>query len=390
MTFTVLGLWLERLLGGRVRGSPGSLGVAEPRATPGACGTQRFAVRVRHMARVPAGIALFATLMSACSSSSTSSNAGGSREVVCDAHAVAETALPSVVTILVSSGPNSSSGSGSIFRDDGFILTNNHVVSPAVNGGSIQAVLSNGTSYAATITGRDPQTDLAVIKVTAPNPLRALPLGTSGDLSIGKPVVALGAPLGLSNSVTTGIVSALDRTIQVPSDNTTSATLLAAVQTDAAINPGNSGGALTDCAGKLVGIPTANATVTTGTGQTSAGNVGINFAIPVDLAKAVADEIIATGKVTHSFFGLQVSTVPPSPSGATHGLYVNAVVPGGPAAMAGLQAGDVITEIDGHPATNPTQLALLTLKKKPGETVSVTYERAGTSASTTITLGTAP
>jgi putative serine protease PepD len=202
--------------------------------------------------------------------------------------------------------------------------------------------------------------------------------------------VALGAPLGLSNTVTTGIVSGLDRTIQVPADNGQQATLLAAVQTDAAINPGNSGGTLTNCSGQLIGIPTANATVTTSTGQTSTGNVGISFAIPVDLAKAVADEIISTGKVTHSSVGLQVSTVPPSATGTRGGLYVNAVVPGGPAAMAGIQQGDVITEVDGQPATSPTQLALLTLKKKPGETVTIAYDRAGKSAETTLTLGTGP
>jgi putative serine protease PepD len=303
---------------------------------------------------------------------------------------VAQNALPSVVTITATKGPSGSTGSGSIFRDDGFILTNNHVVSTAVDGGTVQVLLSDGASYAATITGRDPQTDLAVIKITAPGPLRAIPLGSSVSLTLGQPVVALGAPLGLSNTVTTGIVSGLDRTIQVPADNGQQATLLAAVQTDAAVNPGNSGGAMTNCSGQLIGIPTANATVTTPTGQTSTGNVGISFAIPVDLAKAVADEIISTGKVTHSSVGLQVSTVPPSATHARGGLYVNAVVPGGPAAMAGIQQGDVITEVDGQPATSPTQLALLTLKKKPGETVTIAYDRAGKSAETTLTLGTAP
>jgi putative serine protease PepD len=328
--------------------------------------------------------------LAACSSPSTGSDTSRSEEVVCNASAVADKALPSTVTITVTNGQNGSTGSGTIFRDDGFILTNNHVVSPAANGGTVQVLLSDGVSYAATITGRDPQTDLAVIKITAPNPLRAMALGSSFSLPIGEPVVALGAPLGLSNSVTTGIVSGLDRTIQVPSDDGQQATLLAAIQTDAAINPGNSGGALTNCAGQLIGVPTANATVTTSTGQSSAGNVGINFAVPVELARSVADEIIATGKVTHSYFGLQVSSVPPPATGTSGGLYVNAVVPGGPAALAGLEQGDVITEVDGQPATNPTQLALLTVKKKPGETVTITYDRAGKSADTTVTLGPTP
>jgi putative serine protease PepD len=335
-------------------------------------------------------LALLAGALAACSSPSTSSDAQRAKATACDATTVAQSALVSVVTITATKGPSGSTGSGSIFRDDGFILTNNHVVSTAVDGGTVQVLLSDGASYAATITGRDPQTDLAVIKITAPSPLRVIPLGSSVSLTLGEPVVALGAPLGLSNTVTTGIVSGLDRTIQVPADNGQQATLLAAIQTDAAVNPGNSGGALTNCSGQLIGIPTANATVTTATGQTSTGNVGISFAIPVDLAKAVADEIISTGKVTHSSVGLQVSTVPPSGSGTRGGLYVNAVVPGGPAAMAGIQQGDVITEVDGQPATSPTQLALLTLKKKPGETVTIAYDRAGKSAEATLTLGTAP
>jgi putative serine protease PepD len=341
------------------------------------------------------GIALLAGVLSACSSTSTGSGASSGRsfQAACDATSVAREDLPSVVTIIANAtnGSNGSTGSGEIIRGDGSILTNNHVVAPAASGGTIRVLLSDGTSYAATIKGRDPQTDLAVLTISAPNELRAIPFGSSRALVIGEPVVALGAPLGLSNTVTTGIVSGLDRTIQVPSDNGQTATLLAAIQTDAAINPGNSGGALTNCSGELVGVPTANATVTTSTGQTSTGNVGINFAIPVELAKGVADEIIATGKVTHSYLGLQVTAVPPpSAGGAPGGLYVSAVVPGGPAAAAGLQQGDVVTKLDGEPATNPTQLALLTLKKKPGETVTLSYDRSGTPAETTVTLGTPP
>ena len=341
-----------------------------------------------------AGVALLAVVLSSCSSSTQSSGAGQPNATTCDATSVAKDDLPSVVTINVTTGTpgaTGTTGSGEIIREDGYILTNNHVVSPAASGGTIQVLLSDGSSYGAAITGRDPQTDLAVIKITAPEPLRTIPLGSSSSLTVGQPVVALGAPLGLSNSVTTGIVSALDRTVQVPSDNGQTATLLSAIQTDAAINPGNSGGALTNCTGELVGVPTANATVTTSTGETSTGNVGINFAIPVDVATVVADEIISTGKVVHSYFGLQVSAVPPSGGGSTaEGLYVNEVDQGGPAAAAGLRPGDVITAIDGQPATDPTQLALLTLKKKPGDQVAITYERAGASATTTVTLGTVP
>jgi putative serine protease PepD len=336
-------------------------------------------------------LALSALVLDACTSSPGRGAAGGSGQA-CDATSVAAEVLASVVTITVTvNGSAVTSGSGEVIRDDGYVLTNNHVVSPAAQGGAIQVLLSDGRSYAATITGRDPQTDLAVIKLTAAPKLRPIAYGSSSSVRIGQPVVALGAPLGLANSVTTGIVSALDRTIQVPSDNGQTATLLAAIQTDAAINPGNSGGALTNCAGELIGVPTANATVTASTGQTSTGNVGINFAIPVDLAEGVADQLIATGSVTHSFAGLTVSALPPTQeASASQGLYVSAVVPGGPAAQAGLKAGDVVTEIDGEPVTDPTQLALLTLKKKPGETVSLTYERSGMSATTTVTLGSPP
>ena len=179
----------------------------------------------------------------------------------------------------------------------------------------------------------------------------------------------------------------------MPSDNGQTATLIAAVQTDAAVNPGNSGGALVNCSGELIGIPTANATVTTATGQTSTGNVGIGFAIPVDLALAVANELIATGKVTHSYVGLQVSGIAPAAAkeaGTAEGLYVNAVVPGGPAAQADLQQGDVITKVDGQPATDPLQLALLMLQKNPGETVAVTFDRSGKTMETMITLSGPP
>jgi putative serine protease PepD len=333
---------------------------------------------------------LGATALAGCGSGSGSGRTSAPAGVTaCDATSVAAKQLPAVVTIRVS-GPNGvSTGSGEIIREDGAILTNNHVVSPAVSGGSVSVVLSDGRSFPATITGRDVQTDLAVIRIDAGKPLTPISIGSSHAVRVGQPVVVLGAPLGLSNTVTTGIVSALDRTVQVPADNGQTATLLAAIQTDAAINPGNSGGALTDCAGALIGVPTANATVTTATGESSLGNVGINFAIPVDLAIGVADEILATGTVTHSYMGIAVQAVPSGAGGSAY-LSVVSVVPGGPAAAAGLQSGDVITSIDGEPASDPLQLALLTIKKKPGETVALTYERGGQSMQATLTLGAVP
>jgi putative serine protease PepD len=214
-------------------------------------------------------------------------------------------------------------------------------------------------------------------------------------VQVGAPVVVLGAPLGLSSTVTSGIVSALDRTIEVPGDNGQTALLVSAVQTDAAINPGNSGGAMTNCSGQLIGVPSAGATVPSPEGGSSAGSVGLGFAIPVDLAKAVSDEIITTnGNPSHGYFGIQVIAIPPAAakkSGHPEGLYVAGVVPGGPAASAGLQEGDVITEINGQPATDPNQLQAITITQREGSTVSIKYVTpSGETKTTTVTLGAQP
>ncbi len=298
---------------------------------------------------------------------------GGSPVSACAVTPVANEVVPSVVTI-AAHGPNGSgTGSGEVIRPDGHVLTNNHVISiAATSGGSVEVLFSDGQTEPATITGRDPQTDLAVLKVQAAHQLKVIALGSSSSVQVGEPVVAIGAPLGLSGTVTSGIVSALNRTIQVPGDNDRSALLVSALQTDAAINPGNSGGALVDCAGKLVGVPTAGATVPSPAGESGGGSIGLGFAIPVDLAKSIADEIIATGRVTHAFFGVQTTPIPPAAAaqaGVPEGLFVQAVSPGGPAAAAGLRPEDVITSIDGEPATSNIQLQELTLTKKPGDTV---------------------
>jgi putative serine protease PepD len=232
-----------------------------------------------------------------------------------------------------------------------------------------------------------------VIKASGQHSYPVITLGSSNDVQVGQPVVALGAPLGLSSTVTSGIVSALDRTVAVPADDGKTALLVSAVQTDAAINPGNSGGALVNCAAELVGVPTAGATVPSPTGQSSPGSIGLGFAIPVDLAKAIADELIATGTVTHSFFGVQVAAIPPQvaeEAGVRKGLFVQGAVSGGPAASAGLRVGDIVTNIDGQPATDPNQLAAIELTKKPGDSVSIGYERSGHASTTTVVLGSQP
>ncbi|HMD92591.1 MAG TPA: trypsin-like peptidase domain-containing protein [Trebonia sp.] len=323
----------------------------------------------------------------------TTGTTAGSTSAVCAATSVANEVLPSVVTISVSGPGGAGTGSGEILQSSGYIVTNNHVIAPAASGGTIQVLFADGASVPATLVGRDVQTDLAVIKVQSTEGMKPIALGTSSSVVVGQPVVALGAPLGLSNTVTSGIVSALDRTVEVPADADKNALLVSAVQTDAAINPGNSGGALVNCAGQLIGIPSAGATVPTENGGSSAGNIGIGFAIPVDLAKTISNEIIASGQVTHAYFGLQTVPIPASAAqeaGVQSGLFVQAVVPSGPSASAGLRQGDVITEIDGQPATSNVQLQEITLTKKPGDQVTLTYDRSGKTNKATVTLGTQP
>jgi putative serine protease PepD len=337
---------------------------------------------------VAGGVIVGAT-QSSGSSVSSESAAASSTVGACPVTSVAGQVVPSVVTIAANGSGGSGTGSGEVIRPAGYILTNNHVISVAANGGSVEVLFSDGLRAPATITGRDPQTDLAVLKVETSHQLKVISLGSSSSVKVGQPVVAVGAPLGLSGTVTAGIVSALDRTVEVPGENDRSALLVSAVQTDASINPGNSGGALVNCEGQLVGVPTAGAAVPNAGG----GSIGLGFAIPVDLAKSVAEEIIATGRVTHAFFGLQTVPIPPAAaaqSGLPEGLYVQAVTPGGPAAQAGLRPGDVITKIDGEPATSNIEQQELTLTKKPGDTVTIGYTRDGQSATATITLAAQP
>ena len=312
----------------------------------------------------------------------------------CAVTPVAAAVLPSVVTVSAQAGGSGGTGSGEVIKSGGYILTNNHVIAAAATaGGKVSVVFSDGTTQPATIVGRDILTDLAVLKVADTAGLKPIALGSSASLQVGQPVIAVGAPLGLSGTVTSGIVSALDRTVEVPADGDRSALLVSAVQTDAAINPGNSGGALVNCSGQLVGIPTAGASVPSAGGESSGGSIGLGFAIPVDAATSVADEIIATGKATHSYFGLQTVPIPESAAaqaGVPGGLYVAGVVAGAPAAQAGLRAGDVITTIDGQQAASNIQLQELTLTKNPGDPVQLGYLRGGKQATATVTLASQP
>jgi putative serine protease PepD len=309
----------------------------------------------------------------------------------CAARAVADTGLPSMVTVSASDGAASGTGSGELIRSGGYILTNNHVISvAAADGGSVSVLYSSGHSSAATIVGRDPDTDLAVLK--ASDGFEDLPLitiGSSDSLVVGQPVVALGSPLGLSSTVTAGIVSALNRYVPVPGDEGGLAHLVGAVQTDAAINPGNSGGALVDCDTRLVGINTAIATVPNSEGVSGGGSVGLGFAIPVDMAMPIADDLIEHGAPSHPTFGMEVQTIPPSlaaEANVSPGLYVEQVAAGGPAAEAGIKAGDIVTKVDGAPATSADALVVAVLTSEVGDQITLDYERDGQPSSATVTL----
>jgi putative serine protease PepD len=323
-------------------------------------------------------------LVDALRSDDDSSSAG--TEGACAATSVAERDLRSVVTIKVVGPGGGGSGSGSILDTDGHVLTNNHVIAAAASAGHVEVIFNDGETSEAEIVGRDPSTDIAVLKLADTEDLQPIALGDSSEVRIGAPTIALGAPLGLSNTVTSGIVSALDRNISVPGEGSRAALLVDAIQTDASINPGNSGGALVDCEGRLIGVPTAGATVPNAAGEASAGSVGIGFAVPVDLATAVADEIIATGKVEHGYIGLS-ATPAQGADGKPSGLRVTAVDPTGPAAQAGIQVGDVITAVDGEAVEGSDQLLALTLTKRAGTTLKMEIERAGASQTVTVTLG---
>jgi putative serine protease PepD len=311
---------------------------------------------------------------------------------VCQVTHIAKEVLPTVVTISASGAGGAGTGSGEVIKSDGYILTNNHVIAPAASGGTLNVLFSDGKTAAAKLVGRDALTDLAVIKVDETG-LPAIPIGESSTLQVGQPVVVLGAPLGLSSTVTSGIVSALGRTIHVPGENQQNALLLNAIQTDASINPGNSGGAMVNCAGQLVGVPTAGASVPSASGESNGGSIGLGFAIPSDLAIREANEIISTGRVSRAYLGVQATPVTPevaSANSVSPGLYVTAVDPAGPGQAAGLRVGDIITTIDGQPAQSTDQLALLTLTKNPGDKVELGYQRNGQASTTTLTLATEP
>ena len=298
---------------------------------------------------------------------------------------IAARVLQSVVNISVKSDTGSGTGSGVVLRSDGYVLTNNHVVDAANATVTVSFNGAESVEVPATIVGRDPDTDLAVVKVQTSKKLVPAALGQSRTLVVGDPVIAIGSPLGLAGTVTSGIVSALNRTVNVPGESGGRTPLFNAIQTDAAINPGNSGGALVDAKGQVIGINSAIATLGAGTlgGDTQSGSIGVGFAIPIDEARSVAEELIRTGTATHPAIGVQAMT---STDAAHPGALVRSVLSGAPAEKAGLQPGDVITAVDGNAVSSVDELIIAIREHRVGQTVTLTYFRGGKKESTKVTL----
>ena len=336
------------------------------------------------------------TSSSAASPAGSSASAGAQeiRQVnpnAPDWTATAAAVTPSVVAISLQVQGGAAQGSGVVIDSSGHILTNNHVVDGAVEG-TIEVTLADGRKYSATVAGTDPSTDLAVITVkNPPSDLKAIALGDSNALKVGDPVMAVGNPLGLASTVTTGIVSALNRPVTTGDSQTqfgqqAEPVYTNAIQTSAAINPGNSGGALVDADGRLIGINSSIAS----TGSNS-GNIGIGFAIPVVEAQAIAKQLIANGKAQHAFLGVTLRDGEASDGAATRaGAEVQQVSPDTPAQAAGLQAGDVVVAVDGTPVESRDSLIAKIRAEQVGSTVQLTIIRGGARQEVSVTLAVRP
>ena len=314
------------------------------------------------------------------------------------AEQVAAKVMPSVVKLQIDSGGQSAEGSGIVLTSDGLILTNNHVVAAAdsaavpsgdASDGDIRATVTfaDGQTVPFAVVGTDPAGDIAVVRAQGVSGLTPITLGSSSDVKVGQDVVAIGSPLGLQGTVTTGIVSALDRPVSAGGDPSGGeSTVLDAIQTDAAINPGNSGGALVNMNGELIGVNSAIATL--GGGQQDSpgapnGSIGLGFAIPADQAKRIADELISNGTATHGSLGVQLSK-----DTTASGASIAEVVDGSPAAAAGVPSGAVITKVDERVIDGPEALVAAVRSKAPGDTVTLTYlDESGAAQTTQVTLG---
>jgi putative serine protease PepD len=285
--------------------------------------------------------------------------------------AVAQALLPSTVQIVTHGGSDAAAdatGSGFVVDRQGHVITNNHVVAGVSESGSIKVIDNEGRSHPATIVGRSPVYDIAVLDVDGAKKLQPAALGSSQSINVGDTVVAIGSPLGLSSTVTSGIISALDRPVTTGDENESS--FINAVQTDAAINPGNSGGPLVNLKGEVVGVNSAIAT--TGGFASSAGNIGVGFAIPMEQVRITASQILRTGEAKYPVIGAQVNT-----GSRRSGAEIVEVPAGTPAADAGLEKGDIVVAVDDKPVADGIGLIVAIRSHRPGETIRLSVRRDG-------------
>ena len=334
------------------------------------------------------------------SSSQVAAPVSGGSSTIPDWGKVAAAVEPSVVTVQVTGQAGSGEGSGVILDTKGHVLTNNHVVTDASGSGSITVVLNDGRLYQATVVGTDPSTDLAVLQITsAPSDLRPAVLGDSSAVQVGDQVLAAGNPLGLSDTVTTGIVSAVNRPVTTSASNTSpfggssgQAVFTSAIQTDAAINPGNSGGALVDSRGRVIGITSSIASL--GTSSSSggqSGSIGLGFAIPINEAKDVANQLISGGKAQHAWLGITLDEKTVTVDGAQRrAAILQSVTSGTPADKAGLRSGDAVIAVNGTQVNGSDSLVALVRQFRPNTKVTLTVVRNGSKQDIQVTLGTIP
>ena len=369
-----------------------------------------------------AGIAVLITQDSSPQSAAVNPQQGvviNNASAVNDISAVAAKASPSVVTIMVSSATSGGSGSGVILSSDGYIVTNNHVVTldGATNSATWQVEDSHGGLYDAKVVGTDPTVDLAVLKVDGVSDWTPIEFADSSNLNVGDVTIAMGAPLGLAGTVTTGIVSALNRSIQIgssavpdqqgsttpdqgspfdfwkfeygqgqgQSSSAQASIAIPVIQTDAAINPGNSGGALLDSQGRLIGI---NVAIASAGSSSSGGNIGVGFALPSNLAQRITAEIIASGTATHGLLGASVGDQASQKGSTSVGAVVKEVVAGSAADKAGISVGDIVVAVNGVPITSSSDLTATIRSLAAGSTTDLVIVRGGKPQTITVTLGT--
>jgi putative serine protease PepD len=338
------------------------------------------------------------TLSSSSSGRQVDPPVAGSSATNPDWVAVAGAVEPSVVAVQVTGRSGSGEGSGVILDVKGHVLTNNHVVDGASGAGSITVVLHDGRLFSAQVVGTDPSTDLAVLMIgSAPADLKAATLGNSTTVKVGDQVMAAGNPLGLSDTVTTGIVSATNRPVTTSTrgnpygGSTGEAAVTNAIQTDAAINPGNSGGALVDSQGRVIGITSSIASLGSSFGGGQAGNIGLGFAIPINESKDVADQLISTGKAQHAYLGVRLAEDTVTVDGVQRqAAILRLVEPGKTADKAGLRTGDAVIAVNGVKISGTESLVAQVRQFRPGTKVTLTVVRNGTRQQIDVTLGTRP